>query len=103
MLGTSTVTTKSTSRRISSASTSRAQPGSDASDSGSVAGGGETHLDLLAAPVQHQRQGQPAPIVSASGWTWAITAMLSAAESSSAAPTRRRAPPDIASAQSSAW
>ena len=50
-LGTSTVTTRSTSRRIASGLTSSATPGSDRSDSGSVRRGGETDLDVLAAPV----------------------------------------------------
>ena len=53
-LGTSTVTTRSASRRICSGATSRWQPGSERSDSGSSAGVGEGHLDVLPVAVEHQ-------------------------------------------------
>src|ERR1700744_2698465 len=94
-LGTSTGTTKSTSRRIPSGLTSKWPPGNAASGSGSVAGAAKltsTRLPLLSST---KASASPAPMVSASGWTWAITAIVAASDSNSTAPrasTRAPAP-----------
>ena len=51
-------------------------------------GCGEADLDLFtAAGPARLPSASPAPTVSASGWTWQITAIVVAAESNSAAPT----------------
>src|ERR1700756_5087376 len=86
MLGTSTVTTKSTSRRIASGPTSRWQPGNDASDSGSVAGAPKLTSTSLPDLSSTKASARPAPMVSASGWTWATTAIVAARDSNSTAP-----------------
>src|SRR6185312_14466766 len=92
-LGTSTVTTKSTSRSIASGLTSSRQPGSDASDSGSPAGSAKLTSTRLPHLSSTKPRASPAPIVSASGCTWAITATVAASDSSStAAAASMRAP-----------
>ncbi|COW35028.1 Uncharacterised protein [Mycobacterium tuberculosis] len=83
----STVTTKSTSRRITSGRTSRWQPGSERSDSGSVAGAAKLTSTRLPHPSNTNANANPAPMVSASGWTWQTTPTLAAADNSAAAPT----------------
>src|ERR1700722_10343142 len=86
-LGISTVTTRSTSRRMASGATISRPPGSDRSDSGSAAGAAKLTSTVLPHRSSTKASPNPAPIVSASGWTWQTTPIVAAASSTLAAPT----------------
>src|SRR6202020_2028535 len=87
MLGMSTVTTRSTSRRMTSGATRSWPPGSDRNDSGSAAGAAKLTSTVLPHRSSTKASASPAPIVAASGWTWQTTAIVAAASSTLAAPT----------------
>ncbi len=80
-LGMSTVTTRSASRRITVGSTSSRPPGSDRRDSGSSAGAAKLTSTLLPALSSTSARARPAPMVSASGYTWHTT-LIEAADAS---------------------